>query len=111
MPSWLKSLQRNLTSPYRLRRWLNSRTVGVLLIVALFFVALVVIQPPSARNGSAGAVQTLTPLPGPTRQATLSPEYIANADQTIGLTLVGTLLVVIVVLGVLFFMPRHEPGE
>lgn len=45
----------------------------------------------------AKATPTPTPMP---------PEFYENADQTVGITLTGTLLVLIVVFGVLMFMPQ-----
>lgn len=117
MPKRLRFFIRYITAPYRLRRWLNGQTVVVFLLSALFLTALVWTTPPDqpaeqvSQAGQSAAVQdaTSTPLPGPTRAVTLSPEYLSNSEQTIGITLVGAVLVLIVVMGVLIFQPRdHE---
>lgn len=114
MSKRLRFLYRYLTTPYRLRRWFNAQTLVVFIVSMLFFTALAWTRPtPETRNGAQGPSQietTETPAGGPTRVATLSPEYLANGEQTIGLTLVGALLVIIVVIGVLVYMPRHEDG-
>jgi hypothetical protein len=108
----LRFLYRYLTTPYRLRRWFNAQTLVVFVVSLFFFAALAWTRPSGEPRNQKDLdiTATLTPAPGPTRAATLSPEYLANGEQTIGVTLVGTLLVLIVVIGVLVYLPRHEDG-
>ncbi len=106
---------RYLTTPHRVHWWFNWQNLVILLILVGFVVGVTSTKPRSLADTRTGAVQqdaltTLTPAPGPTRAATLSPEYLANSEQTIGVTLAGSLLILIVVIGVLVFMPRHEAG-
>lgn len=104
---------RYLTTPHRVHWWFNWQNLVILVIILGFFVGLSMPKPRSLADTRAGTIQqdaltTLTPALGPTRAATLSPEYQANSEQTIGVTLAGSLLILIVVIGVLVFMPRHD---
>ena len=127
-------LYRFFTQSFRFRRWrrrwVNTQTLFLTLIAAAFVVCLVWATPDSA-SGSAlpgkpagsprqAALQQATPEPSqpPENEATeavyvpptstpLPAEYLSNSNQTIGITLSATVLVVVVVAGVLLFMPRR----
>lgn len=106
---------RYLTTPHRVHWWFNWQNLVILVIIAGFVVGVTATKPHAQADTRAGTIQqdaltTLTPEPGPTRAATLSPEYLANSNQTNGVTLAGALLILIVVIGVLVFMPRQEGG-
>jgi hypothetical protein len=114
MPKWLIFFYRYITAPYRLRKWFNIQTVVVFILSASFFTALAWTSPANRPHFMQGSGQVLnTPIPTtvsdvPPRAATLSPEYLANSEQTVGITLYGAVLVIIVLLGVLIFLPRHD---
>ena len=57
------------------------------------------VQQQATPTQPAGARPTATPFP---------PEFAYNSQQTIGLTLTATVLVLIVVFGVLIFMPKKS---
>ena len=63
-----------------------------------------------AFSAAAGTAQEITPTPENQRPTAtqLPPEYLNNGNQTIGITLAAAVLVLIVVFGVLSFMPRNE---
>jgi len=112
MPKRLIFLYRYITTPYRMRRWLNGQVLLVLLAMLVFFSALAASALPSRASSpaeqfiqaeiTATLTQQVTPTP------TLNPEFIANSQQTIGITVVGAFLVLIVVLGVLIFQPKDD---
>jgi hypothetical protein len=62
-------------------------------------VALRQSTPQPAADGLVIPTPTNTPFP---------PEFIENADQTIGITLAGAVLVLIVVIGTLTLMPKKR---
>lgn len=111
---------RYLTAPYRMRKWLNGQTLMVFAGTVVFLTVLAMTLPDvndvqeataQALPGAVAQQQEPSPPPpnpSPTRQATLNPEYLQNANQTVGLTLVGAFLVLVVVMGVLVFMPKDE---
>jgi len=103
-------LYRYITAPYRLRKWFNTQTVAVLLVTVAFIFTLVWTAPLSTFGQEDLAAQmTQTPAPlGEPAPTPLPAEYLANSQQTIGITLVGALLVLIVVIGVLVYMPRMD---
>jgi hypothetical protein len=112
MPKRLIFLYRYITTPYRMRRWLNGQVLLVFIVMIAFLTALAATAPPSrASSPSETAVQnemTATLAVKFTPTPTLDPEYIANSKQTIGITVVGAILVLIVVLGVVIFQPKEE---
>jgi hypothetical protein len=55
------------------------------------------------------ATPTDNPEAGPTRTP-FPPEYINNSRQSIGITFAAAVLVVIVIVGVLMFIPRNSEG-
>ncbi len=55
----------------------------------------------SATLAATPAAATVTPTNTP-----LPPEFIANSQQTIGITFAGAVLVLIVVIGVFVFLPK-----
>lgn len=121
MRKQLRFIYRYITAPYRRRKWLNAQTLAVFIVLILFLVVLVLSDSPnwpgqrnsptrqSAQVSESTAQETgLTATPGPTLKPTFPPEYLTNSDQTIYITGVGAILVLIVVLGVLIFMPREK---
>lgn len=110
MPKWLIFLYRYLTAPYRVRKWLNAQTLIVFLATLVFLAVLIGTMPLSTFGQNSASVQ-LTPTPDPAAGPTPTPlpvEFLTNSQQTIGVTLAGAVLVLIVVIGVLFFLPRME---
>ncbi len=109
----IRYLFRYITSPYRQHHWFNIQTLIIVLIVAAFAFSLAWPYFSGATgtypaNEQQAVQATLPPVPGQTRKATLSAEYLANSEQTVGITLVGAVLVLIVVIGLLVYMPHHE---
>jgi|YNPNPStandDraft_1061719.scaffolds.fasta_scaffold00037_45 hypothetical protein len=90
--------------------WLNRRTLILLIIALLFLGALSLAEPlPRADKYS---YANLTPTPSAefleAGLPTLLPqEYLENAEQTNGILLGGTILVLIVVLGTLSALRRQ----
>jgi hypothetical protein len=110
MPKRLIFLYRYITAPYRLRKWFNAQTVVVLLVTLVFLAALIGTMPLSTfgeREAALPAAPTLDPAAGPTLTP-LPADFLTNSQQTIGITLAGAVLVLIVVIGVLVFLPRME---
>jgi hypothetical protein len=112
----LRFLYRYLTTSRRWRNWISAQVLIVLAASAIFFTALAWSTPRSAIEAQAkvdavnstSATQSLTPNPssGPTKTP-FPAEYLANGQQTIGITLAGVILVLIVVVGVIVFMPKN----
>ncbi len=110
MPKWLIFLYRYLTAPYRVRKWLNAQTLMVFL-ATLVFLAVLIGTIPLSTLGQSGTVAQPTPTVDPAAGPTPTPlpaEFLTNSQQTIGITLAGAALVLIVVIGVLVFLPRME---
>lgn len=109
-------LYRYITAPHRIQRWLNPQTLFVLLMAVVFIAVLAWTtalsetqrQERAAQNAlqTAEALSTnpnLTPVPTSTP---LSEEYLTNSNMTIGITIVGVFLVIIVILGMVVYLPR-----
>ena len=130
MQKRLRFLYRYLFGRQRWRRWANMQSLLVIIISSAFLATLYMTAPLSSteRNNRSWKVQATSvaaqsmqestpadadpaleeqPPSSPTRTP-LPPEYLYNADQTIGVALAGAILVAIVVVGALMFMPRHE---
>jgi len=110
MPKWVKFLYRYLTAPYRVRKWFNTQTLAVFLATAIFLVVLVGTMPLSTfgqQQGEIRAAATVDPSAGPTLTP-LPEEFLTNSQQTIGITLAGAVLVLIVVIGVLVYLPQVD---
>lgn len=112
MPRRLVFLYRYFTTPYRLRKWLNVQTLLVTFVSMVFLAILIWTAPLSSfgRHGQAGLVRA-TPTVDPAGGPTVTPlplEFLTNSQQTIGITLVGALLVLIVVIAVLVFLPQMD---
>ncbi len=122
----LKFLYRYATTSHRWRRWLNTQVLIVLAATLIFLAAMVWTAPFSIHGADAKHVAEATPganaapLPGQTQALTetasahagptktpFPPEYMNNSQETIGITFAGALLVLIVVIGVIVFMPKH----
>lgn len=121
MRKQLRFIYRYITAPYRRRKWLNAQTLAVFLVLVLFLVVLALSKSPNwpgqrntpTRQSALVSESTaqggdLTATPGPTPRPTFPPEYLTNSEQTISITVVGAFLVLIVVMGVLIFMPREK---
>ena len=118
--------------------WLDLHTLGTLAFAVVFIGAMVWLIPPdhpltrALANQAATATITpsavaatevgptvvgateIAPIPtqpgqhtGPTRTP-LPPEYRNNSQQTVGIAFLGAVLALIVMVGVLLFMPREE---
>ncbi len=107
----IRFLYRYLTTSRRWRSWINAQVVIVLVISAVFIAALAWSTPSTAnsagaRLAAASVTQTLNPSTAPTKTP-FPPEYYSNSQQTIGITFAGIILVLIVVIGVIVFMPKR----
>ena len=109
----LKFLYRYLTTPYR---WRKLTRPLVLLVVCAFVILLAaVLWTPSLSANQVDPTQTTvstlavrnTPLPTNTP---LPAEFVSNSQQTIGITFAGAVLVLIVVIGVILFLPKKIDG-
>lgn len=136
MKKQLRFLYRYIFTTGRWRRWINKHTVMVTFVSLVFFSTLAWSAPypaeqprnpahdnlTSASEGAASAgaasvsgalhgLQQETPAGDLTAQPTRTntpfpPEFATNADQTMGVTLAGAVLVLIVIVGVLTFLPK-----
>ena len=106
-------------------RWVNLRSLMVVGIAVIFLSTLAWTAPfdhsAAASPDQAAQVSTAVPTdagqaaetPDPDAPPTRTPlpaEYLSNGSQTIGITLASVVLVIIVVVGVLLFMPRRDEG-
>ncbi len=122
----LTFLYRYATASYRRRKWLNTQVLMVLAASLVFFAAMLWTAPYSvhgarARTGVGATPGTAaTPYPAQTQALTLTanpsagptrtpfpPEYQNNSQETIGITFAGAVLVLIVIIGVSVYMPKH----
>jgi hypothetical protein len=106
----IRFLYRYLTTSRRWRSWINTQVVIVLVLSAIFIAALAWSTPSTANSAgirftTASVTQTLNPSIEPTKTP-FPPEYYSNSQQTVGITLAGVILVLIVVIGVIVFMPK-----
>lgn len=109
----IRFLYRYFTTSRRWRRWINAQVLVVLLLSALVIAALAWSTPSPANSYSprglivaaAAATRTLNPSAEPTGTP-FPPEFYTNSQQTVGITLAGVILVLIVVIGVIVFMPK-----
>jgi hypothetical protein len=136
MKKQLRFLYRYFTTSRRWRRWANRQNLLILVFSAIFLSALSWTAPLSVVEGQhterpavpaaadAGAslltgagelsdALQATPLPTQPANQTVTPtpyppEFLENSDQTIGITLAGAILVLIVIFGVLNFLPGSE---
>lgn len=110
----IRFIFRYLKSRNRWRKIINAQMLMVVAISIAFLSTMAwsapysssemqVTSTPSAEEGTA-----VEPTPTDTRATPLPPEYLSNGSQTIGITLAATILVIIVVVGVLMFMPTRE---
>ncbi len=120
----LMFLYRYVMTPYRWRKWLNTQVLSACAVVLaaslVFLAAMLWTAPFSVHGANATTGAAATPLPtqtlvltltanpsaGPTRTP-FPPEYLNNSQETIGITFAGAVLVLIVVIGVIVFMPKH----
>lgn len=107
-------LYRYFTTSRRWRSWINTQVLVVLAISAIFIAVLAWSTPSSANNAgsprlrlaAAAVTHTVNPLASPT-PSPFPAEFYTNSQQTIGITLAGVILVLIVVIGVIVFMPKQ----
>ena len=131
MQKRLRFFYRYLFGRQRWRRWVNTQSLLVVVISSALLASLYMTAPLSYAEKSnrsweiqsiAAAAESAQATPdssepaseeqspmAPTRTP-LPPEYLQNADQTIGITLAGAILVAIVIVGALMFMPKYEDG-
>lgn len=119
MKKQLIFLYRYFISRRRWRRWINARTLLVAALSAMVLTLMIWTSPKSAPpsqapsatvtvGASAGSI-TITPSAVPTRTRTpFPPEFYTNQRETDGVTLAGTLLVLIAIIGVLVFFPKKD---
>jgi hypothetical protein len=137
MKKRLRFLYRYVIVSRRWKKWLSSQTV-IVIVASLAFLSTLAWTAPRAsgsqpglpwRAGAEATLQAMTTTPSPAgltdgeagaaavesgdTNATptptpLPPEYLTNADQTIGITMAGAVLVLIVLFGAATAMPRHE---
>lgn len=122
MKKQLIFLYRYVTTANRWRRWINTRTVFIAAISAMVLALMIWTSPRSAppdraagqapsTTATVGEMQSssATPSVQPTRTRTpFPPEFYTNQKETDGITLAGTLLVLIAVIGVLMFFPKKD---
>lgn len=111
----LKFLYRYFTTSYRWRRWFNAQVLILLVASVVFFAALFWTAPFSAENQPPEATVTislqLTPSIDPLITPTVTPyppEFLANSTQTIGITFVAALLILIVLIGIVLYLPKDQ---
>lgn len=103
------------------RRFVKRISWSCLMASLLLAALLLVLAHPLALHGEVDSVSAAplvesgviqdapTNTPMPTATATpYPPEFATNSQQTIGLTLAATILVVIVIGGVVLFMPKKS---
>lgn len=125
MKQRMAALLHFLTTP---PAWLTRRTAGVLVFSVVFVGMMIWLIPPDrphvlaathlqatsiARSQAAAVSPLATPLPSqptppfvPPTHTPLPPEYLTNADQTVGIAFFGMILVLIVIIGTAIFIPR-----
>jgi hypothetical protein len=119
MRKQLRFLYRYFITTRRWRRLINLRSLLLVLVSAAFFITLASTsraEKPSSQplfqavpTVTAPVVATQQPSARPTVTRTpFPPEFAANRNQTIGITLAGAVLVLIIVVGALTWMPREE---
>jgi hypothetical protein len=110
MKKRLRFFYRYISRSRRLRQIFTLQTMMVLVVAAAVIAVLSATTANEATNqtlAAAATLQTVTPDPaaGPTRTP-LPEEYINNSQVTIGITLGAAVLVLIVVFGVVTYMPK-----
>ncbi len=108
----IRFVYRYLTTSRRWRSWINTQVLLVL-AASIIFIGALAWSTPHAANGAGVAAHaasaTLTLTLNPSNRLTptpFPPEYLTNAQQTIGITYAGAVLVLIVVIGVIVYMPK-----
>ncbi len=123
MKKQFRFLYRYFTTSRRWRRLINLQSVMVVIVSAVFlgtlawttsFSGLEHARAVSSRAELVAGQSALAPQQ--TESATSSkptrtpmpPEYLYNANQTLGITLAGAMLVLIVLVGVILFLPHEQ---
>jgi hypothetical protein len=110
----VKFLYRSLA---RAHRWQALRKPQVVMVVAIFAIFLAGLvwtpfpamgQTPTATPAATSNATDASILPTPTP---FSAEITGNSQQTIGITFAGAVLVLIVVVGVIAFLPQGTDSE
>lgn len=130
MKKQLRFLYRYLIAAGRWRTWINTQTLLIVVVSAVFLGVLFTSAPrtndtPPMRPESSGSVvlaesvaQTLPPTDDPSSGSTptaaptptrtpFPPEFYENANQTAGITLAGVALVLIIIVGVWTMRPNR----
>jgi hypothetical protein len=87
-----------MTGPSRADREMPQRPAGMLLAAEMQQAT----PQPADASGVLSPTPTFTPFP---------PEFLTNSDQTIGITVAGAALVLIVIVGSLMVLPRGRGGK
>ena len=90
---------------------LRLRPLAALLIGLVLVGALVTVTPVPVRGAEAtptpGLTSTNNPPGGPTRTP-FPPEYLSNSQEATGMIIASIVLVLIVIFGVVAFMPKNS---
>lgn len=115
MQKRLRFYYRYLFASGRWRRWFSFQWLIVVLLSAVFLAALFMTAPisrfevasrPALGEVTQTGIEGLTEISDSALTATMYVEFVRNSDQTVGLTLMGMVLVLIVVFGALMYIPR-----
>ncbi len=110
----LRYYYRYIISSNGWRKWTSAQVLLALLAAGIFLAALTWTNPNSAKSPQSAAAATLARTGTPSNGLTptpFPPEFYTNSQQTIGITFAGAILVLIVVIGVIVFMPMKESDE
>jgi hypothetical protein len=111
MKKRLRFYYRYIIRSRRLRNLLSLQSLMIAALSLVVLTALLVALPdaPSQVEPTITPLFTLTPDPnaGPTRTP-LPPEYLENSRVTIGITFGAAVLVLIVIFGVMSYMPKNS---
>ncbi len=106
----IRFLYRYFTTSRRWHSWINAQVVIVLVLSTVFIAVLAWSTPSTANSASprlaaAAVTRTVNPSAQPTKTL-FPPEYYTNGQETVGIAFAGVILVLIVVIGVIVFLPK-----
>lgn len=111
MKKRLRFLFRFMKLKWQHHQWALPQIVMVIIVSSVFLTTLAWSAPYSVSGADLTPTPIATIQPGQSNLLTptsLPPEYLNNADQTIGITFAAAMLVLIVVVGLVMFMPRNH---